>query len=264
MRRLLVIGTAAAGLALLATLSLPSGAAGTPARASGTLQLHAVIGGTFAPTNPECTQPPGDFSFYRCFDYIGEGLVPGLGAVSERGVMVYSVGSGSCPVDWRYIAVLTVAGKGEIELTETVAGCWVVLVPSGPATWAATGGSGIYAGASGAGTTDVTAREISATGTYLDRRIGTLTVPGLDFDLTPPVLSSAVSKTVRVPKKAKRVRVRYAVRAQDAVDGSIPVTCKPKSGSSFKIGRTKVSCTATDSSANTATATFTVTVKRRH
>lgn len=86
-------------------------------------------------------------------------------------------------------------------------------------------------------------------------------MPGLDFDTTPPAITGAVAKTVKAPKKVKSMRVRYVVTAKDAVDGAVPVTCKPRSGSSFKRGRTKVSCSATDSSGNTAKAAFTVTVK---
>jgi hypothetical protein len=91
----------------------------------------------------------------------------------------------------------------------------------------------------------------------------TLTVPGHEFDLTPPAFSGARSKLVRIAKKAKRVRVRYAVTATDAVDGSVPATCKPASRRFFRVGRTKVTCSAVDSSANAGEVTFTVTVKRR-
>jgi hypothetical protein len=96
-----------------------------------------------------------------------------------------------------------------------------------------------------------------------ERWIGTLVVPGLEFDVMPPTLSGTTSKTVRAPKGAKRVRVTYTVTASDAVDGQVPVTCVPRSGSRFPIGRTVVRCLATDSSANTVTARFIVTVRPR-
>ena len=92
---------------------------------------------------------------------------------------------------------------------------------------------------------------------------GTLTVPGLEFDLTPPTLTGAVNKTVRARKGAKRARATFKVTANDQVDGTRPVTCKPKSGSQFRVGRTTVRCSAVDSSANTGTSTFRVLVKRR-
>jgi hypothetical protein len=88
-------------------------------------------------------------------------------------------------------------------------------------------------------------------------------VPGLELDLAPPTFSGAKSKTVRAPKGATRVRVKYNVTARDAVDGPIPVSCGPRSGSRFEVGRTIVICEATDTSVNTAQARFAVTVKKK-
>jgi len=42
----------------------------------------------------------------------------------------------------------------------------------------------------------------------------------------------------------------------------LPVACTPRSGSFFKLGRTKVICSASDSSGNMRQAGFIVTVKR--
>jgi hypothetical protein len=56
--------------------------------------------------------------------------------------------------------------------------------------------------------------------------------------------------------------VRYAVTAQDAIDGAVPVACLPRSGSAFRLGRTVVSCAATDRSGNTQSTRFAVSVKR--
>jgi HYR domain len=93
--------------------------------------------------------------------------------------------------------------------------------------------------------------------------VGTLSVPGLEFDVSPPVLKGIVSKTVRAPRGAKRMRVRYNVSARDEVDGAVRASCRPKSGSRFRIGRTVVNCSATDGSGNMATARFRITVKPR-
>ena len=87
-------------------------------------------------------------------------------------------------------------------------------------------------------------------------------MPGLGFDVTAPKLRGAGPKTVRVERRAESARVAFKVTATDGVDGAVPVSCKPRSGSRFEIGRTKVRCNATDSSGNTATAEFTVTVER--
>src|SRR5205814_2102035 len=48
--------------------------------------------------------------------------------------------------------------------------------------------------------------------------------------------------------------------ATDAVDGAVPVTCTPASGTLFALGTTSVSCTAKDAANNTALSAFTVTV----
>jgi hypothetical protein len=174
-----------------------------------------------------------------------------------------------CPTDtfrvFGYPALLTVAGKGAVEVlvadTNECFGLGAVLNPTQAFT--ITGGSGLYAGASGSGTVQHRAsfRDPGAVGE--DTWNGTLVVPGLDFDVTAPTLSGAAGKTVRAPRRAKRVRVRYNVTARDEIDGAVPVSCRPKSGSRFKIGRTVVSCSATDTSGNTGKATFKVTVKPR-
>ena len=100
-------------------------------------------------------------------------------------------------------------------------------------------------------------------GVGTDTWSGSLDVPGHEFDVTPPTLSGLVNKTVRARKGAKRVRVKYRVTAQDLIDGSVPFWCEPSSGSRFRVGRTVVKCSATDTSANKATGSFRVVVKRR-
>ena len=87
-------------------------------------------------------------------------------------------------------------------------------------------------------------------------------MPGLDFNITPPVLTGATNKTVKAKKGAKSARVTFQVTAQDDKDGALSATCLPRSGSRFRIGRTVVNCTATDTSANTTNASFRVTVRR--
>ncbi len=54
--------------------------------------------------------------------------------------------------------------------------------------------------------------------------------------------------------------VTYTATATDNIDGSIPASCSPASGSTFPSGTTTVQCSATDSHANTAFGSFTVTV----
>jgi hypothetical protein len=54
--------------------------------------------------------------------------------------------------------------------------------------------------------------------------------------------------------------VNYVVDAIDAVDGRVPVTCTPLSGSFFPIGRSDVACQSVDLRGNRTKATFSVTV----
>jgi hypothetical protein len=166
-------------------------------------------------------------------------------------------------------AVIEVAGKGTLELSRDGRSCGSGPPPrqDGPFDFTVANGSGKYVGASGSlvykGSVVMGAGDCLC-GTARDTWTGTLTVPGVDFDITPPVLTGAVSKKVQAPKGAKRMRVRYVVTAEDAVDGVVSVGCTPRSGSFFAVGRTRVACTAEDTSANLATATFTITVKRKH
>lgn len=158
---------------------------------------------------------------------------------------------------------LLVVGKGEIDLAWAVTGCWTSdNFPTVPIT--VTGGSGLYAGATGSGVLEF--HPASITGPQQGSRqvtwTGMLNVPGLAFDTTAPQINGAVSKTVKTRLKAG-ARVRYSVTAADAADGAVRVVCLPKSGSLFPIGRTTVVCNAGDSSGNTAaTKTFVITVKR--
>jgi hypothetical protein len=81
--------------------------------------------------------------------------------------------------------------------------------------------------------------------TVVDKIAPTIAVPA---DITVPGTSS------------NGAIVNFTVSASDLVDGSVAVTCTPASGSTFPLGTTTVSCSATDKAGNTASATFNVTV----
>ncbi len=55
--------------------------------------------------------------------------------------------------------------------------------------------------------------------------------------------------------------VNFITSATDTVDGSVPVSCTPPSGSQFPFGSTAVQCSATDAHGNTATGMFFVKVQ---
>lgn len=199
-----------------------------------------------------------------------DGPFPGLGRVTGSYGFQSDLGTASCSSGLgralAYPIRLEVAGKGAIDLAVSEAtGCIAFeLVKTQTQAFTVTGGTGIYAGASGSGTLERALAEPRDDGSRhgLETWKGTLSVPNLEFDLIAPKLVGAISRRVVAPRRAKRVRVRFVVTATDDVDGPVPVACRPRSGTRFPIGRTQVRCSATDTSANAATASFRITVRR--
>jgi HYR domain len=245
---------------------VPVAVAGDSA-AAGTLELRAAFQ-LVSVRDQGC--PPGipTSPTTQCAARTGSGVAPGLGSVTYAYAFPVDVGAAPCDAlsarALRYPVRVTVVGKGEIHFDLRESPC--VSTDNARTVsqdFTVTGGTGLYAGASGTGTV-VRALGPTDTGAAgIETWSGTLTVPGLEFDVTPPTLSGATSRTVRVPGRATRVRVTYTVTATDATDGAITPSCRPASGSRFRIGRTIVTCRATDSSGNTRDARFVVTVRRR-
>jgi HYR domain/WD40-like Beta Propeller Repeat len=76
----------------------------------------------------------------------------------------------------------------------------------------------------------------------------------------PPTINipPAITQNATSPSGAE---VSYTVTVTDDVDPNPTLSCDPASGSTFPIGTTTVTCTATDSSGNSAEANFDVVVK---
>jgi hypothetical protein len=104
------------------------------------------------------------------------------------------------------------------------------------------------------GTTTVTCTASDAAG---NGATGTFSV--IVQDTVAPVLSLPDPITVQANDPAG-VPVFYTPTAMDDMDGPVPVTCSPASGSVFAPGTVAVTCRATDRAGNTATGTFNVTV----
>lgn len=244
-------------LASLLGLALSAAASGTPLRAAGTLQLEAPFLGKYA--HVAC--PAGTPASTACISISADAAVPGLGQARETYTLFWDQSNPDCWHSTWTPTVITVAGKGELDASlRDPNACDEKDVSVETTTdFTITGGSGAYAGATGGGTIRSRASETGFTG---DTWSGSLEVAGAEFDTAPPVISGAVSRVIRARRGVRRVRVTYAVQAQDAVDGAVAVTCYPRSGSRFPTGRTIVTCSATDSSANTARAKFRVTVRR--
>jgi len=262
-RQALRIAVGAAGaLGAIFTLALASPGGAEPG-ATGTLELNASL--ALNSRIGACPTPPGADD---CAVRTLSGLFPGLGAASSTYEFYVKTAPPPCAAGLGkalgYPIRLVVASKGEIQVAVAEAPCVdQESIRTQTQSFTVTGGTGIYAGASGSGSLSRVLGGDTGTGrSGQERWTGTITVPGLEFDTTRPTLSGATRKTVRAKKGAKSSRVVFRVNAQDDKDGSVPVACTPRSGSRFSIGRTRVSCSASDSSGNATTASFVVTVRK--
>jgi hypothetical protein len=105
------------------------------------------------------------------------------------------------------------------------------------------------------GTTTVTLTSTDAHGNTATRSF-MVTVQ----DTTPPTITTPANITAEATGPAGAV-VTFTTSATDLVDGAVPVSALPASGSTFPVGTTTVKLTSTDAHGNTATSSFTVTVQ---
>jgi hypothetical protein len=88
----------------------------------------------------------------------------------------------------------------------------------------------------------------------------TLSGTGTIVDTVPPVVSVPSDMSAVEASGPTGAAVTFSASALDNVDGALTPTCLPASGSTFALGATTVTCSATDAAGNTGSATFTVTV----
>lgn len=91
--------------------------------------------------------------------------------------------------------------------------------------------------------------------------ISEIVVDSQPADTTPPMITVPPAGVTAEATGPDGALVSFIVGAVDGVDGPVQASCSPAAGSVFPIGDTNVTCTATDSAGNTATAGFTVHVK---
>ena len=89
---------------------------------------------------------------------------------------------------------------------------------------------------------------------------GTSTVLITVQDTTRPALTLSASQVLEATSPAGSLAI-FNATATDTVDGARPVLCSPPSGSTFPLGVTTVSCTASDLHGNTSSGQFTITVR---
>jgi HYR domain len=154
--------------------------------------------------------------------------------------------------------VVTVPGDFSVE-TESTGGTTVTFSASamddhdGPLTPTCTPASG---STFPVGTTNVTC---TATDSSNNTGSASFNVTVVLVDHTAPVVTVPAGVTVSTSNPAG-TGVTFSASATDNIDGPLTPSCSPSSGSTFPVGTTKVTCTATDSSNNTGSASFNVTV----
>ena len=225
-------------------------AAATDPLGNSTLNLTAVFVTDGLGVQTAC--PPG---VVECFVQTTSAAIPGLGHTTLHSTLLVEDGAGSCPPAE---VSGTLAANGDTVSFHGTTDC---ISAQGTAfQYSITAGTGHFVGAAGGGRVAYSYVSDSKARYGWD---GTLTVPGYAFDTTPPVFSGIHTRLTRVAQHAKRVSVRYKITASDNVDGAVRPTCRPASGSSFRLGTTVVHCSAADSHANVAHASFRVVVKRK-
>lgn len=105
------------------------------------------------------------------------------------------------------------------------------------------------------GTTLVTATASDASG---NKAMGFFNVTVQDT--TPPAIAPVANITAEATSPSGAV-VTFTASATDLVDGNVTVNASRTSGSTFPLGTTTVTLTATDAHGNTTTSSFTVTVR---
>ncbi|MFH0951173.1 MAG: HYR domain-containing protein, partial [bacterium] len=108
------------------------------------------------------------------------------------------------------------------------------------------------------GSTSITCTATDSNGNIAIPTTFTITIQ----DTTAPVITDMLSDITTDSTSADGATVEYVLpTALDAVDGPVVVICDPTSGSTFALGETTVTCTATDNHTNTQSGTFTITVQ---
>jgi hypothetical protein len=154
--------------------------------------------------------------------------------------------------------VVTVPGDFSVE-TESTDGTTVTFSASanddhdGPLTPTCSPGSG---STFPVGTTKVTC---TATDSHGNTGSASFNVTVVLADHTAPVVTVPSGVSVNTTNPAG-TSVTFSASASDNLDGPLTPSCSPSSGSTFPVGKTKVTCTATDSHGNTGSASFNVTV----
>ena len=230
-----------------------SAANGVTVVAGGQLYANAtfIVNGVLTPGTIDSAAGTNTLSLSAPDSYAIDVTVPGSGGTAAVTVMFTVTVNDTVP------PTLTLPTPGPTEATSS-AGAVVSYTASatdntdGAVTAACTPASG---STFGLGTTTVSCSAHDAAG---NTSSGSFTVAVRDT--TAPTLTVPANITSIEATGPTGAIVTFVATAVDVADGMPSVVCTPASGSTFAIGTTTVSCTATDHSANATTKTFTVTV----
>jgi hypothetical protein len=150
--------------------------------------------------------------------------------ITLNGTAAMDVAAGSTFTDPGATAVDAVDGTLAVSATGTVDAAV-------PGTYTIT-----YTATDAAGNASTASRTV----TVIDRTPPVLTLPA-------PIVTEATGPT--------GAAVTYAALAADAISGAIAPSCSPASGSTFPVGTSMVTCSAADAAGNTASGSFSVTVR---
>ena len=104
--------------------------------------------------------------------------------------------------------------------------------------------------------------EVTWTATDVSENIATATSNVIIQDTTPPEITDSLSDITLGAISPEGIVVVYTIpSATDLVDESVPVNCSPASESTFPLGTTPVTCTATDSHGNSSSKGFNIIIK---
>jgi hypothetical protein len=84
-------------------------------------------------------------------------------------------------------------------------------------------------------------------------------IPAVPPNDKPPVVTSSGDVTVAATSEAG-AQATFKATAKDTVDGTIQAFCTPRTGSTFKVGKTTVTCWAYNTRGEIGRTTLTVTV----
>jgi hypothetical protein len=128
-------------------------------------------------------------------------------------------------------------------------------------SWQTVGPAGFSAGGAGEISIALDSSDIPYVA-YADLgNFGKATVMKFAPDTTPPVLTVPADVTLQATGPDGAVHT-FTASATDDTDPNPTVSCSPPSGSTFPLGTTTVTCTATDAAGNSSSASFKVTVEK--